>query len=135
MIRYSRGYKYQLEDDYQETVAVQPDHILITPWVSLGTNGLLLIRKGYAWDGPSGPAIDTRSFMRGSLVHDALYQLMRLGRLDRHRWRKEADRELRRICREDGMNAARAAWVYAGVRMAAGKATLPSHERRILLAP
>jgi hypothetical protein len=38
--------------------------------------------KGYAWNGPSGPTLDTRNFMRGSLVHDALYQLMREGRMD-----------------------------------------------------
>lgn len=44
--------------------------------------GSLTIKKGYRWDGPSTP----RSFwnkkmgnMRASLVHDAIYDLMRLG--------------------------------------------------------
>ena len=51
-----------------------------------------------AGDGPSGPAIDTKNFMRASLVHDALYQLMRLGTLDKSR-RQYADRLLQTIRR------------------------------------
>jgi len=41
------------------------------------SDGGLLIKAGYSWDGPSGSAIDTKNFMQGSLVHDALYQLLR----------------------------------------------------------
>ena len=29
--------------------------------------------RGYAWDGPSGPTIDTPDAMPASLVHDGLY--------------------------------------------------------------
>lgn len=86
--------------------------------------GLLTMKKGYAWDGPSGPTIDTKNFMRGSLVHDALYQLMRNGQLA-PQWREGADQELRRICREDGMNRFRAWYVLQGVRKGAGFAARP----------
>jgi len=78
--------------------------------------GYLTIHKGYAWDGPSGPAIDTRNFMRGSLIHDALYQLMREKQLDKTIYRKKADRLLQKICGEDGMSSLRAWGVYQAVR-------------------
>ena len=42
-------------------------------------NGKLTIKAGFAWDGPSGPSIDTKAFIRASLVHDALYRLMSKG--------------------------------------------------------
>ena len=84
-------------------------------WLVLRSCGELLILKGYAWDGASG-AMDTRSIMRGSLVHDGLYQLMREGGLPLS-YRKSADKLLRRMCREDGMFWLRAWWVYWAVRI------------------
>ena len=78
-------------------------------------DGTMSFQKGYAWDGPSGPTIDTPSFMLSSLVHDALYQLIREGNLPRS-MRKAADQELCRICFEQGMPRVRAWWVYWGVR-------------------
>jgi len=68
--------------------------------------------KGYAPDGPSGPTLDTANFMRGSLVHDTLYQLMREGLLNHNLPREAADRILQSLYREDGMLALRAWWVY-----------------------
>ncbi|HGF5283826.1 TPA: hypothetical protein ACF376_003024, partial [Vibrio parahaemolyticus] len=46
-------------------------------YLSLSEQGLLTIKKGYSWDGVSGPAIDTRNLILVSLVHDELYQFMR----------------------------------------------------------
>lgn len=60
------------------------------------------------------------TLMRGSLVHDALYQLMRENHLDEDRWRPTADDILRRLCREDGMSAIRAWYVYQGVGNGSG---------------
>jgi len=74
------------------------------------------ILEGYCWDGPSGPAIDTQNFMRGSLLHDCLYQLIRDGYIIPS-YRKTADIFLFKICREDGMSWIRGVWVYLGVRM------------------
>ena len=70
-------YKYQLTDDYYIRIDIRPGQDLEFRFLSLSSDGILTIRKSYAWDGPSGPTIDTMDFMRGSLVHDALYQLMR----------------------------------------------------------
>lgn len=59
-------------------------------------------KRGFGWDGPSGPMVDTRSAMIASLVHDALYRAIREGRIPPCR-QKPADREFRRICKRDGM--------------------------------
>lgn len=115
-IRYRGGYRYQLRRAHVDRVGIVPDEPITTEYVSLTLDGTITMRSGYAWDGPSGPSVDTRSFMRGSLVHDALYQLMRLGELDADRWRRTADRELQRMCREDGMLRIRAWWVHLAVR-------------------
>jgi hypothetical protein len=121
-ILYKSGYKYQLAADYAADIEVYPPGDLDMDWVTLSTSGALRIKAGYAWDGPSGPTIDTKNFMRGSLVHDALYQLMREGYLDAAIYREPADRTLYRLCREDGMLAPRAWFVYYAVRWGAAQA-------------
>ena len=133
-ISYRRGYKYQLAEPYEINVAVLPERDVSTSHLRLSKDGKLVILDGYAWDGPSGPAIDTTNFMRGSLVHDVLYQLIRLGYLDLQ-WRDKADEILREICIEDGMSAARAWWVYASVKTFAARAARPSSEPQIFKAP
>ena len=109
-----RKYKYQLLEDYQTTLSLKKDAAI--DYVILNKNGKILIKENYAWDGPSGPTIDTKNFMRGSLVHDALYQLIREGKLNDKEDRKTADRILRDLCKEDGMSAVRAGIVYKAVR-------------------
>ena len=121
-IGYKGGYKYQLQHDYAVRVIIAPDADVTSDFIDLSAAGLLVIKKNYAWDGPSGPTFDTPNFMRGSLVHDALYQLMRQDHLDDKVHRKEADKILKKICREDGMSAIRAEWVYVGVRLGGGPA-------------
>ena len=89
-IAFRSGYKYQLAEDYSAIIPIAPLAEIITDYIILirepslihgiaPCEGQLTIKKGYAWDGPSGPAIDTKSAMRGSLIHDAGYQLLRSG--------------------------------------------------------
>ena len=99
-------YKYRLLADLVLQSSIK-DIFVRTEYIELRYDGQLTLRKGYAWDGPSGPTIDTKNFMRGSLVHDALYQLMRLKLLPAS-LRETADMLLRRICIEDGMCRLRA---------------------------
>lgn len=127
-IFYRSGYKYQLAQRYVVQTAVKPDAPIVADFLELDEDGVLTVRAGYAWDGASGPAIDTATFLRGSLVHDALYQLMALHGLDRARWRKVADEELIRVCAEDGMSWLRRQWVYAAVR-AFGRGTKDQQPR------
>ena len=132
-IFYYEGYKYQLRKDFTIQLMFAPDRFIYTAFIRLDTTGYLSIREGYAWDGPSGPTVDTPDFMRGSLVHDALYQLMRDLYLDKGKYRKLADQELYRICREDGMNWVRAKYVYTAVRIAGDSSA--TERPALLVAP
>lgn len=122
--RRQAGYRYQVLEPFElrlhlPLVLLRPAIIAASdgsPWVRLGLRGKLSIRANYSWDGARGPAIDTRNFMRASLVHDALYQLMRAGELDHRYWRAWADRVLRDLVVADGMSSLRATCVYTGVR-------------------
>lgn len=135
-IRYTEGYKFQLEEDYEHQTGITPTSPGGNRFVQITMDGLLLIRAGYAWDGASGPAIDTPTFMRGSLVHDALYQLMRLGVLSKDMDRRRADEILREIVREDGMLVVRTWWVYLGVRTIGGLyLRSPGNGNTVLTAP
>lgn len=127
-IFYRAGYKYQLEDPY--TVVTGITQAASIEFVTLTPDGVLIIESGYTWDGPSGPIPDTDSAMRGSLVHDALYELMRIGGLDR-KWRHAADHLLHDICREDGMHALAALAILEGVHFFGERFTEGFSEKKI----
>lgn len=136
-IRYKAGYKYQLVEDYSFELPIefpeidyQGDFI----WVAGRT---VTLWKGYASDGPSGPTIDTKNFMRAAWQHDGGYQLLRAGiyPADLHeKLRKALDMQLWSACIEDGMSRIRAAWVYSGVRIGGKKAANIGSEKPICQA-
>ena len=132
MIRYKQGMKYQLETDYTHRTPFRPQEDLCIDYVTLFTDGRLCVCKGYTWDGPSGPTIDTKSFMRGSLVHDCLYELIYHELLD-YKDKKYADKILVDICEQDGMNRLRRWWVLKGVQI--GGDPRPSRIKPVLTAP
>ena len=134
-IAYNGGYEYQLKERCSLFIDIKPDAFINTEYITLDTGGNLTISEGYAWDGPSGPTIDSLTFMRGSLVHDALYQLMRDGYLDHNVYREAADRILQKICKEDGMWSLRAWLVYRGVRLFADPHADPADKRPVIRAP
>ncbi|PCJ91124.1 MAG: hypothetical protein COA46_09260 [Porticoccaceae bacterium] len=136
-ISYKKGYKYQLVETYTVEIPITPETDISSPseFITLTSDGFLSIKKGYAWDGPSGPTIDTCNFMRGSLVHDALYQLMREKLLDNDPTRDLADRLLQKMCKEDGMSSIRAWWVYKGLRIGGDPAAHPDNRRPVIRAP
>ena len=134
-VRYRAGYKYQTAEDYVAKLPAEfHPYATRTRWLILELGGLLLIREGYAWDGASGPAIDTKSAIVGSLVHDALYQLIRLGRLPDD-LRGAADEVYKNLCLEGGMWAARSWWHFKGVRWFGGNSAEPDAEKPVLTAP
>ena len=109
-------YKYQLTRRYKHSTGIIGETNVVTPFITLRPDGTLVLKKGYSWDGATC-AIDTKSFMRGSLVHDALYQLIREKKLNLKLWRSYADELLRQICIEDGMHPFRANYVYWAVKV------------------
>lgn len=114
-MKYKSGYKYQLYEDCSIELPFACPNVPEHEFIKI-TDGVLRVIVGYAWDGPSGPTIDTPNFMRGSLFHDALYQLMSQGLLGLA-LRIEADKLLRRVCLSDGMSEVRAWYVYQAVRL------------------
>ena len=113
-IAYRKGYKYQLAATYTHKTGIIAYEVAVDNFLTLRADGTLIISDGYAWDGPTG-AIATDDFMRGSLVHDALYQLISKGKLP-ITLRETADKILIAICKEDGMGAFRRAYVKLAIR-------------------
>lgn len=132
-MKYRAGYKYQLVEDVTVRTGIYGRNIE-TDYISLYANGVLIIRKGYAWDGPSGPTIDTKNSMRAALVHDAGYQLMREGYLPLE-YKGCFDELFFNILREDGMSWIRAIIWLRAVQGFGKQASLPENDRPILEAP
>lgn len=134
-ICYRHGFKYQLVEDYLHKLPFelcQGEPVDTKFFCYDPAAGTLLIREGYAWDGPSGPSFDTKTFMRGSLVHDAGYQLMREGKMPRST-KPHWDRHMQEICKVDGMFGPRAWWCFKAVEQFGMDATI--RNKNILVAP
>jgi hypothetical protein len=134
-IRYKSDYKYQLASSYEIQVSIRPKADIETAFIDLDKNGKLSVKQGYAWDGPSGPVKDTAKNMRASLVHDALYQLMRTKKLNTRTHRKAADRAFRDICKEDGASNFRASVYYKALRKFGRPAASPENKKKTARAP
>jgi len=132
-IRYKSGYKYQLVSDFSVTTDIVW-YDISTDYITLDNKGVLIISKGYAWDGPSGPTYDSKNSLRASLVHDSLYQCMRLGLLPSET-RLYADAELNKILKEDGMWSIRRWYWMKGVRWFAGSAAREGNIKPTYTAP
>lgn len=128
--RHLKGYKYEL----METFAIDTEirgYDVTTRFIVLWEDGRLFIREHYAWDGPSGPTIDTKDFMKASLVHDALYQLMREGHIGK-KYREYADDLLKQMCIEEGMPKWRAWYVHLAVRWFAKGSLKPRNKDKVV---
>lgn len=119
-----RHYKYQVRENFSISTNIRPRAPVDTDFISLTVDGRLTIKASYAWDGPSGIALDTKTSMRGSLAHDALYQLMREGLVDIE-YREEVDNLLKALCIQDGMFPLRAWYMHKGVRLFGGRYAQP----------
>jgi len=108
-------WKYQLTSTYNVQTNIVLNEDIQEDFIYLHKSGMMTIKEGYAWDGATG-GIDTKNFMRGSLIHDAACQLIALKRLPQSQ-RLNADILLKQICIEDGMCKLRAWWVYKTVRL------------------
>lgn len=133
IVHYRPGYRFQLVEPFQLATPIR-EACAGNHFVGLDASGVLTIAAGYAWDGASGPIADDATTIRGSLVHDALYQLMRELGLS-PTWREAADDLLRDLCIEDGLHPAMAGIVHAAVRAFGGAHIDPASARPVLVAP
>ncbi len=143
-IEYHRGVKYSLHAQYQHQTDLR-----CTPYdtdlLTLTVSGLLVIHPGYAWDGCSGPCIDTDAIMRAALVHDAIYELIRHGACPQSQ-KALADRLFQTLYAEDAarlrfgwplqqLSKWRDDWVYWAVDHFGSSSVQPKAERPVLTAP
>lgn len=130
-IQYKKKYKYHYVTHAAVTFETKytPKDAHNGEFLSIDKKGLLTIKKGYAWDGATGWP-DSKNVMRGSLIHDALYQLMREEVLPQS-YRKKADLAMIKVCKEDGMWSITAAGIYGALRSFGASAARPD----VLYAP
>jgi len=79
---FKRDFKYVTKHtEHFQLKYLRPKMSVKWMWLSLATNGLLIIKWGFPTDGPSGPTFDTPPTIKGATVHDALCQLAAQGLL------------------------------------------------------
>ena len=125
------NYRYQLADDLVVQTRIFPAAAIHHPFFTLSMTGLLVIKRGYAWDGISfflSP--QTKTSVKGTCVHDCLYQMLRLGLLDQE-WKPWADEEMKRVFIASGMHKWRATYMYKAVLKHGKPAADPKNVRRV----
>ncbi len=141
-MEYRDEFKYQLyvrktKDNPNRFLKVQisiyPTEWIHTHFIQLTPDGVLYLKHGYAWNG-ANVVPDTDSILRASLIHDALYQLIRNGYLGMEH-REEADKIFRKICLEDGMWGWYAWTTYQAVRKGGKGSASRDSIRKIRRAP
>lgn len=132
-VHYRSGYAFQLAKPFMCSTPVR-EACAGNHFVGMAADGTLTIAAGYAWDGASGPIAQGPDIVRGSLVHDALYQLMRECGLNA-RWREAADDLLRAMFIADGMHPVMATIAHTAVRAFGAMFVNPIHARPVLIAP
>lgn len=129
-MKYTKNYKYRLEEDLTLLTNVFITKAVQTDWIGLSVKGELYINKGYAWDGSPGPVIDTDNSMMASCAHDALYQLMRKKFLPES-YRRKCNLLYYDLCEEAGMYWARRKLQYFSVAEFAESSASPKDSRII----
>ena len=133
-MKYCKGYKYQLREDEYIQTDIYPRKNIITDLVVLFTNGILWIKRYFAWDGCSGPTWDDKTNARGCLAHDALCYLMRMGLLPQY-FLTQVDAVVKRLMLEDKAIPCRAKYYGKGLKFIGGGYAKPKNARKILTAP
>lgn len=109
-------YKYMLAEDVEYQSEIRPPAGFATEQFGMDANGLITVRKGFMWDGASGPALDTDTVMPASMFHDVLYRSIRMGLLPMEPFRKQADILYRDMAIADGASRVRMYLHYIELR-------------------
>jgi len=113
-----RTYILETEECFQ--TVFRPKDIIVTMFITMYPDGRVIIRKGYSWDGVSGPVRDRPGNLMASLLHDALYQLMREGLVPSKLW-AVADGEYFKQLKKQGYWTILVIIHMVGLRYAGGK--------------
>jgi hypothetical protein len=99
-MKYLTGFKFVVFDDFSRQTNIKGFNVTLG-LTSLDENGLLSIRKNFAWDGSSAPILDFRSTLEGSCDHDALCDMVNQGLLPSY-LQPIIDQVYYDVCREKG---------------------------------
>lgn len=130
-------YKYELGEDISFPIPEEPYGACIRHFLAKNPvnhkyirldNSQIICAEGYRWDGCSGPTWDTESTMCASLVHDSLYQLMRLSLIPQSS-KDFADRWFLNIMLLDGVWKIRAYTFYYGVTLFGASSCVPIRQK------
>jgi hypothetical protein len=117
--------KYAIYTDVGDSKQLQSDFWFeITPpgyhaeygFIYVYPNGQVKVKAGFAWDGASGPTIDTIDSVCAALGHDVMYKLMGQKLLPSS-YKDEADQWFYMRLVNDGMVGFRAFAWYKAVRL------------------
>ena len=145
MTAYVEGdFNYKLHEDLVLQSCIK-GYDIHTPFIDLFPDGVLVVHKYYASDGPSGPTFDMckprfffrmlyKKFLMPSFGHDAEYQLIRAGLLPSE-CRDMADQDIRQWCLDRKMWEFRANAIYKGLQLGGGIAASPKSMKKVRQAP
>lgn len=109
------GFKYQVVNEFVIIIKdFKPSCNIIDEFCEFYTDGTLVIKRGFAWDGASGPTFDTKNSFIPSIVHDVFYRFIRKGFLDIS-VKTIADDIFYKMLRANGMCFIKAFMWYLGV--------------------
>ncbi len=130
-LKYLQGMKYVLSEDiiFQTPVL---GYNITDQFFTLSENGKLLIRTGFAWDGASGPTIDTKDCLAASLVHDVFCICMRDYRISYAQWQPTINKFFRDMCIANGMPVWRADLWHKGVTIGDAGNPIQGPDRKVL---
>jgi len=131
---YKGNFKYQLAEDEYCFVDIFPEKDITTDFIELKTNGWLKAKKGYSWDGASGPTWDDETNRTPSLIHDCLAQLIRQGKLPFQLVGK-SNELLAEMCITRGMWKSRAWYWIKGLSLTGGSFAKAKNARKVYYAP
>lgn len=118
-MKYKSGYTYITQETVFVNVGPALHAPVSSPFASIAGESLCVMRN-YAWDGASFSLFlwfgTPKAWLLPSLVHDALYQLIRDGLMDRQ-YRDAADRLFRELLIERGVWRIVAWGAYYAVRV------------------
>jgi hypothetical protein len=123
-VKYRKRKSYEFELLTEETFHTDVrGYGTTTEFIHLSDEGLLTISKHYSWDGSSvplkrmiKPVWNSDKYCGiASLIHDALYQLIRDGNIPKS-CKTIADLTYRNMCILGGMGKLQAAWRYKALR-------------------
>lgn len=120
------GSAYQVKEDFVFQ-SIITGYEIESDFYRLQLDGKLFVKKHYTWDGPSG-AINTKSFVKSSCIHDIFCEMINAGFLPAS-VQCMADEQMMMINRNQKMWPPRRMWAYLAVRIYQIRKKLPCTQK------